>query len=57
MSLPQRPQTVRAEVLEETCTKIRDKVFCMVDMEAYATNDEKLKNHIIKLENQPVWEK
>lgn len=55
--LPLRPQTARVEVLEETCTKIGKKVYCMVDMEAMTRNDELLKNHIIKLENEPVWEK
>ncbi len=55
--LPSRPAMERVEVLEETCTKIAGRIFCMVDMDANTRANEALKNHIIKLENEPVWEK
>ncbi len=47
----------RVEVLEETCTEIGGRIFCMIDLEANTRDNNALKNHIIKLENEPVWEK
>ncbi len=55
--LPSRPAMERVEVLEETCTEIGGRIFCMIDLEANTRDNNALKNHIIKLENEPVWEK
>lgn len=56
-NLPERPRTEQVKILEETCTEIGGRIYCMIDVEANGALVEALRNHILKLEREPVWEK